>query len=381
MTSNNKKTIPAFIGVASVWMGTHFGPGFASGAQMNIYYVNYGLAGLFTPVIAMIILGVSLYFTMEYSRLNKLHNFKDYSSSLYSPFQKIMSPLFDFCYLFTVVCALGSCLAGIGSLLNSFLGIPYWVGIGFIIALIVLVCIFGSELVRVASSYMVFFIIGILLLIFILSFVYGDSDLAGSVANSAVNAKNPSLLAAIWSAVVYASFQATVICNICSVTDTLVSKKESKKATIAGIVGNLLMMTMSTILIFGYTNVFKVGSATLPFYSIMERLNMPWLTLVYVVLVILAVTSTGVGFIYSGITRYGKLFKIENTKVRDALISIILLTACACAASFGLTALVSKGFRVLGYLNLPIMILPALFVASHKITKNYRKAHGLFVEE
>lgn len=35
--SKAKKGLPVFIGVAAVWMGTHFGPGVASGTQLNQY--------------------------------------------------------------------------------------------------------------------------------------------------------------------------------------------------------------------------------------------------------------------------------------------------------------------------------------------------------
>lgn len=45
--SKAKKGLPVFIGVAAVWMGTHFGPGVASGTQLNQYYVRFGLPGIF----------------------------------------------------------------------------------------------------------------------------------------------------------------------------------------------------------------------------------------------------------------------------------------------------------------------------------------------
>lgn len=44
--SKKKKGLPIFISVAAVWMGTHFGPGVASGTQIDVYYVNYGIPGL-----------------------------------------------------------------------------------------------------------------------------------------------------------------------------------------------------------------------------------------------------------------------------------------------------------------------------------------------
>ena len=41
------------LGVAFVWFTTHFGGGFASGAQISRYYVRYGIWCLLMPVLAM----------------------------------------------------------------------------------------------------------------------------------------------------------------------------------------------------------------------------------------------------------------------------------------------------------------------------------------
>ena len=50
MNEAKKKGLPVFIGVACVWMGTHFGPGVASGTQINVYYTQFGIAGILTLV-------------------------------------------------------------------------------------------------------------------------------------------------------------------------------------------------------------------------------------------------------------------------------------------------------------------------------------------
>ena len=46
------------LGVAFVWFTTHFGGGFASGAQIYSYYVRYGIWSLFLPLFAMAYNGV-----------------------------------------------------------------------------------------------------------------------------------------------------------------------------------------------------------------------------------------------------------------------------------------------------------------------------------
>ena len=40
------------LGVAFVWFTTHFGGGFASGAQIYSYYVRYGIWCLLMPVLS-----------------------------------------------------------------------------------------------------------------------------------------------------------------------------------------------------------------------------------------------------------------------------------------------------------------------------------------
>ncbi len=52
-----KSAVPAYLGVAAVWIGSHFGPGFATGAFSVRWYVKYGWIGLITPLLAMLVTG------------------------------------------------------------------------------------------------------------------------------------------------------------------------------------------------------------------------------------------------------------------------------------------------------------------------------------
>ena len=47
----------SYLGVAAVWLGGHFGPGFATGAFSVTYYVKYGWIGLLMPLLAMLVTG------------------------------------------------------------------------------------------------------------------------------------------------------------------------------------------------------------------------------------------------------------------------------------------------------------------------------------
>ena len=52
------KTGAIALGVAFVWFTTHFGGGFASGAQIYSYFVRYGAWCILMPVLAMAYNGV-----------------------------------------------------------------------------------------------------------------------------------------------------------------------------------------------------------------------------------------------------------------------------------------------------------------------------------
>ena len=67
-----KGLMASFISVAAVWIGGHFGPGFATGTSMTTWFVRYGMAGLLLPVISMAITASVMYFMVEFARLTTI---------------------------------------------------------------------------------------------------------------------------------------------------------------------------------------------------------------------------------------------------------------------------------------------------------------------
>ena len=76
-----KTAVPTYLGVAAVWIGSHFGPGFATGAFSVRWYVKYGWVGLVTPLLAMLITGGVMYFMLEYAREHGTPNYRPFARS------------------------------------------------------------------------------------------------------------------------------------------------------------------------------------------------------------------------------------------------------------------------------------------------------------
>lgn len=384
MENTKKKGLPVFIGVASVWMGTHFGPGVASGTQLNQYYVGFGIPGIIMTLVAMALLGFALYCSMEFSRIYKAYDYESWVTKLFN--NKYVVILFDVSFFVTIISAAGGSLNAIATLLQDFWGINYWVGVGIVIVVSMLLCAFGAELVRKSSAYMMFVVVGVLLLIMALVIAAGDADLKGAVENQAANLgadmSASNWLKALWQAIIYGSFQATIVANIASVADTLPDRRESRRAAITGYIANTGLLLVLCMMLFSFTNVYAVTNEALPFYSILARLNMSWLTVVYIIVVFIAVISTVVGFAFAGVARFGKYYRPQGKKqlahpVRDAAFVLVLLAACAAISQVGIMNLVKYGYSLLGYINLFVIILPALILGGRKISKKYLKEHNI----
>lgn len=362
--TKRKKGIPMTIGIACVWFGAHCGPGAASGKQMATFYNEYGKIGLFTPLLAMIILGTCIYFAIEYARLAKTFTFKDWANSFFAPYDKIFANIFEFTYVFTVLMVLGSCIATGATALNQYLGLPMIVGTLIIAGATLVLAIFGAALVRAASSVMTFMILGALAVIIVAALVSTKGNFTENYA--ALPLATPSVFAGIWSAFLYAGFQASGnIANVVSVADGLHSKKESVRAAIYGVVLNVALILGIVLIIYAYPAAIE---APLPNYYIAEVLEQPFILALYVIVLLLAVLTTTVGFAFAVVARYAPLIKgMENGAKKDALISFVMLILCIGVSTFGLDNIVRVGFGYLGLVCFFTVVIPILFIGSKKI--------------
>ena len=376
-----QSTFTIAMGIACVWMGTHFGPGVASGTQIMTYWVKYGLWGTVCSILAMCLLGVCLYCSMEFSRVYKTYNYGDWIQGVFG--MNWVKYLFDISFVITMMTALGGSLNAIATLLLNQFGLNYWLGVALVIICAALLCAFGAKLVSAASTYMMYLVIAVLALIIILSASTGQLHLGEAIKNQATTEGiTLSPLKALWSAVIYAAFQATVIANISSVAMQLPNRSTSKKAAAIGICGNSLMLVALSLFFLAATtlqgyDVMDLQTNPLPFYGILTHLNFGWAKLIYVITVFVAVLSTAVGFCFGGLARFSKIYRKpeEKTPFKDGVLVAVLLLLCAFASKFGIVKLVSTGYTILGYVNLPILILPALFLAGRKIKKSYLVEH------
>ena len=253
-------------------------------------------------------------------------------------------------------------------------GWSYWGAAIPTIIISALLCLYGSKLLSLASKYMMYAIVAVVVLIMILSLAFGKYDLAGAFAAAPVSTAEPNLLHAFLSAILYGCFQSTIAFNVMSVADILESREDTKKAIIAGYIITVILMIDIAFTLFCYVTTIpdlcNPGVVAVPIMAVLGRLGMPWLTYLFVLLMTLAVLTSAAGLANASCRRFDKLFSfIGNLQLRRTVITVITLGIAAIGASFGMKALLQQGTTYVGYLGIPVLVIPAFVWVRTRLAK------------
>ena len=372
-----KKSIFAasFIGVASVWLGGHFGPGFATGAFSAQYYERYGWIGLLMPLLAMLLTGSVMFYMVEFARSKGTTNYRSFVQAAFGneTFGKVMVIFYDILFIGTVIGAGGLAVAGEANILGKVYGVSFWGAAIPTILVAALLCLYGYKLVARSSKYMMYAIVVIVLLIFVLSSASGKPDYAAAFKAPPIE-QNNTLLNAIWKAILYGCFQSTIAFNVMSVSDLLESRAETKKAVVLGYIVTVILMIAIAATLFGYLpsnpNIINLRETPVPMMPIIMGLGLPWLTIIFVILMTFAVLTSAAGIANAGCVRFSKLFSfIKNIQLRRAVITAILLGIAAFGASLGMGVLTQKVTGYIGYAGILGLVIPAFTIVRAKLKK------------
>ena len=158
--------MPLAMGLAFVAFTTQFGGGFASGAQIYQYFINYGIWCLILPAVTQGLYALFFWYGMRYAYKHKTYDYRSFSDSLYGKTKPVMSNLYEICYLIMIGTASAAAFATGGSTLQTLFGIPYWLCTLIIAAFIFVIALFGTNVVRkCASTLSVLIIIGLVLVL------------------------------------------------------------------------------------------------------------------------------------------------------------------------------------------------------------------------
>ncbi|MDD6616269.1 MAG: hypothetical protein PUF13_09260 [Lachnospiraceae bacterium] len=379
----DKNKMPLAMGIAFVAFTTQFGGGFASGAQIKQYFINYGIWCLILPILSQGLYSVFFWYGMRYAYKHKTYDYRSFSDSLYGPTRAVMSNAFEICYLIMIGTASAAAFATGGSTLNTLTHIPYWLCTLIVAVFIFVIAMYGTNVVRTAASTLSVLIIAGLLAVLVPNIIAqwpAITEAIGKMASGemvAASSETGSFGPALWMAFLYFAFQLASVSVMYQHMEPVTDVKQINKAAIGMFAVNFFSMELSIIGMLAVMYVADMATASVPMLVLVQNgVGASVLTPIISVLIILGAISTGVNMIAGIVARcvnaVERRMKTQAEKEKGHMIRMaaatLIFTAIAWGiAQFGLMAVVKKGYSYLGYASLITVFIP--FVIHAIITK------------
>ncbi len=360
------------MGVAFVWFTTQFGGGFASGNQLRTYFINFGIWALISCVMAQAIGAFYQWYALMYAKKHNLYDYRSFNNHFYGKYAPILSNLYELVYLVTICVAPAAAFAtGVKTMEQAF-GINYWVGTLFVGVFIFVVAVYGTNVVRKVAATLSVLIVAGLLLVYLPNIIVQWSDIASNLSKSI--AAPPSFGKAIWTGFVYAAFQLGSIGLLMQHAKPFSSPDEAKTSMIMGFFVNAAIVLMAVIGLMAITHIPEFATDPIPLIILVNRGVMPdLLRPIISILIVLGSVSTAVNMIAGMSNRVcaqlDKNFDPNDKPGTKVIVVTLICTLVSFAiAQFGLNRIVGMGYRYLGYLSIPVIVIPYIV---HMVTTNF----------
>lgn len=383
----NKKTptgigrSSVIFGVAFVWFTTHFGGGFASGAQIYSYYVRYGIWCLLMPALAMLYNSIFFAYGMRFARRHNVYDYRSYNNAFYGKFAPVFSNLFEILYICVMCVAPAVAFATGGATLSTLTGLPYLLCTLMIGIFIFVVAIFGTDLVRCVASVLSVCIIAGLLIVYIPNIIHGWPAITATAQQMTTSAE--PFGKALYSAFLYGTFQLANIAVFVQHAKVFEKPGDAVKSMGLGFVINALMMTMVCLGIMTVSASPQMANTSVPTLLIVQNgIGKRFMTPLISILIILGAVSTAVNMVAAmvkrvsdGLEKYASHTGTSAGKKKISSREIVIALICCLMdfgiAQFGLLTLIQKAYSFLAYLAIPVILVP--YIVHMIVTRFDRK--------
>ena len=374
-SETRKERYFAMLSVASVLFGWHAGGGFATGNQAHQFYVISGWWGPISAVLAILLLTLTVRQAMTMYNLHGLANYKELFHTLYHPFDQV-ELVFEVYFLIMTLMATSASIAGAGTLFQDVMGVPYGLAVVFVGLILLVLTIFGADLVRKASTVMSVLILICALTIFVVGIISHPAEI------SAVFQQGPSLKelpAVLLRSFQYAGFQSASIPTMIVCGTVLLSSKECGKSMWISFVMNSLALCLSVFMLLGWQSYYTgvEGGTTIPTLTVCKALGLGGLAWAYYICLFLCFISTGVTSVFGFTERFEKtkvFAPLKNETIRRCVVALLVMIVSMSISLVGLSAIVKYGYGYCGYVGIVIIVIPFLTVGVYK-NRKYRREH------
>lgn len=327
--------------IASVYIGTVIGAGFASGQEIIQFFGVFGYKGIFGVILASILFSIVGAIVLLRVYRNRITSYSEYINPLFGRSASKIMGLIIISFLFIGFCIM---IAGSGAIFEEQLNMSNDIGIYIMAFLCFITLAFSVKGISFVNKLVVPFLVVGIILVGVL--IISKEGFVLSNFNGASITKTGNW---VTSAILYVSYNSiSAIVIMTSLLPIIANEKHAIKGGILGGVGLGLMaifILLSTLIL--YTDVYSVE---IPMARIAERLG-GWSGYMYSIILWLAMFTTAISSGFGCVSKITSMFKMNQI-----FISAIFCIIAIPFAKIGFSSLVSKLYPLFGYLGLFMLV-------------------------
>lgn len=346
-----------------VFKGVVIGGGYATGRELVEFFFASGPAGaLYGILFAMLIWSIVCAVGFAFAQAVRGYDYRSFFRALLGPFWV----LFELSYLGLIVLIIAVIAAAAGTTGTTLLGWPGWLGTGLLMTAIVGVCSFGSAGVERMFRFSSLFLYAIYILFVILALSqFGDRTAANLASGAATDG---------WASggLLYASYN---VVGVIAVLPFLVHQRSRRDAIVSGLLAGPLAMLPGLLFFLSMLAFYPtIGDEALPSNFLLAQIGLGWFTLLFNMMVFVALLETGVGGVNAITDRVAEAYEARREIPVPrlgflSLAALIVFGSGVVATKVGLIDLIARGYGAFAYVMLAIFIIPLMTIGLWRLTR------------
>ena len=336
------------------------GGGYATGRELIEFFLSAGpLSGLFGLAVATAFFSITAALCFELARLTGSYNYRSF-------FRQLLGRgwfVYELAYLVLGLLVLAVVGAAAGELAAAHLGLTHTVATVIFMALIGVLVFWGTTLIERALAGWSF-VLTVTFAVLAAAYLWQFGDDLRAVLSADTVASGWFL-----DGVRYAGYNLVAIPVILFCASHMNSRRDA--FTAGALSGPLAMMPGCLLYLALAASYPDILDSAVPSDFLMQKLDLPWLQIVFYVVVFGTLVETATAFIHAANERIAEAYRERGTVMPPWLRAVValaaLLFAVTLASQIGLIDLIAKGYGTLTWIFIGVFILPLCTVGAWKI--------------
>jgi uncharacterized membrane protein YkvI len=347
--------LPGFVFESAVIAG-----GYATGRELVEFFLPAGpWGGLLGMIVSMLVWSAVLMASFELARVARAYDYRSF-------FKLLLGRgwvAFEIAYFLLIIIIMAVMGAAAGEIAHSLFGLPKLIGSLSMIAATGLMLFYSNAAIERFLTLSVGYLYLVYVVFVVWSLVAFGDRIESNFAAVPVGDQ--------WfkAGVTYAGYNVATVPAVLFCIRHLTSRREALVAgALAGPLG-MLPGVLFYIAMMGYYH--EIAEVALPSAFLLAKLQAPWFEWAFQMAVLLTLVDTGVAMLHAINERVAGVYEERQQPMprllRPSLAVTVMVVSVYAASAVGLVDLIAKGYGMLTYAFIVLLILPVLTIGLWRI--------------